>query len=161
MSAGITIGNKGLFASVINLVSRAMRVTEINQERYGAVTESLIDTTNQGIATYYYPSANGASMYGYKDLSLTGKFIDADGTVTMTVCAMNDTDLAAGDWIDITPAGYRADNNSTGNTSITVTNGTVTFAFDFDNLNYDRFRVKLVQAASATNTHIIKMRRKP
>lgn len=130
----------------------------INQspDRLSYVADSILDTTNIAAATNYYPSSTGMSMDGYKDMSLTGKFIDADGTMTLTVEVTNDEDTTNGDWIQI--YGYDSKNNTTAN-SWSVTNGTLTFAVDFDNLNYSYYRIKMVNDG-ATNTGIIKMRRK-
>jgi len=130
----------------------------INQspDRASYVLDSLLDTTNIAAATNYYPSSTGMSMDGFKDASLSGKFIDADGTMTMTIEATQDEDSTNADWIQI----YANDikNNSIA-TSWTVTNGTLTFAIDLDNLNANLFRVKMVNDG-ATNTGIIKLRRK-
>jgi len=133
---------------------------KIARRVFGQSTLSdLVDTTNVTAATHYYPSATGESMDGYDDMSLTGKLIDADGTLTLTVEGTNDEDTATADWIDVTKGGYRTDDNSVGNASITVTNGTETFAIDFDNFNYKYYRVKVV-ADGATNTVIVKGRKK-
>ena len=55
--------------------------------------------------TNYYPSSTGMSMDGYKDFSLSGKFIDADGTMTLSIEATNDEDTTNADWIDISLLG--------------------------------------------------------
>lgn len=120
---------------------------------------SLVDTTDIAAATHYYPGATGKAMLPYKDLSLTGKLIDADGTLTLTVEAMDDEDTTGGDWIDITKSGYKPDDNTTGNASITITNGTEKYAICFDEFNFDYYRIKIV-ASGATNTVICKERRK-
>jgi len=120
------------------------------------ISETLVDDTNISAATVYYPSSTGASMDGYKDFSLSGKLIDADGTITMTVEMMNDEDTTSGDWIQI--YGYDDKNNVTTN-SWTVTNGTLTFANSFNNANYTNYRVKVIYSGS-TNTAIIKQRKK-
>ena len=137
----------------------SQKVFEVSPVSQQFVSESLVDTTNLAADTNYYPSSTGATMDGYSDLSLTGKFIDADGTVTLTIEATNDEDTSGGDWIDITKAFYDAENNTTGNASYTVTNGTLTFAIDADNLNYRYYRVVVVNNG-ATNTIIVKARRK-
>lgn len=144
--------------------SKSKRVGDIRPVENKAITESLVDTTNLShvTGTFYYPSSTGAAMLPFKDLSLTGKIIgDATpGTVTLTVEVTNDEDRAAGDWIDITMGGYRPDDDTSGNASITVSNGTETFAIDFDNLNYSYYRVKVVIAASSTNTVVVKQKKK-
>ncbi len=115
---------------------------------------SLADTTDVAATTHYYPDSDGFEMAGYKDMSMSGKLIDADGTLTMTVEATNDD--ASPDWVQV--YGYDDKNNSTAN-SWTVTNDTLTFANSFNEMNYKSARVKLV-ASGATNTVIIKMRQK-
>ena len=134
----------------------AFRQGEINplSDHYAAT--SLVDTTNVSATTHYYPSSTGGVMDGYSDLSVSGKFIDADGTMTMTVEMMNDEDSSSGDWIQV--YGYDDKNNTTTN-SWSVTNGTLTFAISFKDANYKRYRVALV-ASGATNTAIIKQRKK-
>jgi len=129
---------------------------EVNPVSSHYVAESLLDTTNLAAATNYYPSSTGASIDGYKDLSISGKFIDADGTFTMTVEAMNDEDTTSGDWIQV--YGYDDKNNVTTN-SWTVTNGTLTFALSFNEMNFTNYRIKVINDG-ATNTAIIKTRRK-
>ncbi len=95
-------------------------------------------------------------MDGYQDLSLSGKFIDADETITMKVYAMNDEDTTSGDWIQV--YGYNDDLNTVTN-SWTVTNGTLTYAISFNNCNYTNVKVEIV-CGGATNTVIAKARRK-
>jgi len=116
----------------------------------------LLDTTDLAADTHYYPAATGGEIGNNKDLSLSGKFIDADGTFTMTIEATDDEDTASADWIQV--YGYDDKNNATTN-SWTVTNGTLTFALSFNNINYNYYRVKVVNDG-ATNTAIIKARLK-
>ena len=134
------------------------QVTEVNPITDHYTNNSLADTTDIS-DTIYCPSSTGASMDGYRDLSLSGKLIDADGTLTLTVEAMNDEDTASGDWIDVTRGGYRPDNHTAGNANISVTNGTETFSIMFDNFNYRYYRVKVTQTGN-TNTVVVKGRRK-
>jgi len=119
------------------------------------ISASLVDTTNVSAATHYYPSATGGTMDGYQDQSLTGKFIDADGTLTLTLEVTNDEDTS-GDW----NGAYFYDNelNATVN-SKTVTNGTELFTLSANNNNFRRFRWVVI-ASGATNTVILKQRLK-
>ena len=112
------------------------------------------DTTNVSAATHYYPSATGGTMDGGKDLSVDGKLIDADGTLTAYLEVTNDEDASGADWKKA--YGYDDINNSVVN-QFTVTNGTVEFAISFNNNNYRRFRWVVV-ASGATNTVIAKGR---
>jgi hypothetical protein len=132
------------------------RVEEVDPLNDKDTIVNLVDTTNVSAATHYYPSATGASMDGYKDMSLSGKFIDADGTLTLTVEMMNDEDTSGGDWVQV--YGYDDKNNATVN-SWTVTNGTLTFSNSFNNANYKYYRIAVV-ASGATNTVIVKERKK-
>ncbi len=121
------------------------------------VNDDLVDTTNVSAATHYYPGSTGGSLATYKDLSISGKLIDADGTLTLTVEMMNDEDTSSGDWIQV--YGYDDKNNTTTN-SWTVTNGTLTFANSFNNAgSYSHYRVAVV-ASGATNTVIVKGKKK-
>ena len=125
-----------------------------------ALAESLLDTTNLPIAIqYYYPSDSGALMVPFKDVSFTGKFIIASGTIIMTLEVTNDEDLVAPDWIDVTKLGLLHDNTS-GNASVTITNSTLKFAIMFKELGYKYYRVRVDIVDDATNTVIIKQRRK-
>lgn len=141
-----------------DLINNIVRVQETNSLDTKFTATSIIDTTNVAADTAYYPSATGSSMDNYKDLSFSGKFIDADGTVTLTIEATDDEDTTNADWIDVTELGL-LDNNTSTNASITVTNGTITFAMKFDNFNFSYYRYKLVNDG-ATNTIIIKERKK-
>jgi len=112
------------------------------------------DGTNLPIATNYYPSALWISADNYKNISLTWKMIDADGTMTLTVEATNDEDQTNADWIQI----YMFDDlaNAKANTR-TITNWTLTFALSYANFNYQYYRIKMVNNG-ATNTFILKGR---
>lgn len=140
----------------IDVTTDVMKVIDQAPDRSSYVIDSLLDTVNLAAATNYLPASTGISMDGFRDMSLTGKFIDADGTFTMTVEATNDEDSAAATWVQI--YGFDTKNNAMV-TSWTVTNGTLTFAIDFDNLNYSLFRVVVINNG-ATNTAELKCRRK-
>ncbi len=130
--------------------SNRMFDTSPDSQKY--VPTSLEDDTNLTAATHDYEF----TMDGYTDFSLSGKFIDADGTVTMKVYAMNDEDTASGDYIQV--YGYD-DNLDTKANSWTVTNGTLTYAISFNKANYTNWKVEIV-CGGATNTVITKLRRK-
>jgi hypothetical protein len=126
------------------------------------VMNSLVDTTNLLTASspFYYPSATGMSMDGFKDLSIAGYLIEGDAvTDTIEVQVSQDEDTAdATSWITI--YGYSPRLNAM--TNIVTTGGaagTYPFTLDFDNLNYAWFRVK-VTIADNTNTVVIKARQK-
>lgn len=117
--------------------------------------DEIYDGTNLAAGTNYYPSSTGASMDGYKNLSFTSNLVDADGTITYTLEVTNDEDLTNATWMQV--YGYDATLNATVN-SLSVTNGTLNTAWDFDNLNCNAWRVKIVTSGS-TNTIVIKARR--
>lgn len=117
--------------------------------------EEIYDGTNLAAGTNYYPSSTGASMDGYKNLSFTSNLVDADGTITYTLEVTNDEDLTNATWMQV--YGYDATLNSIVN-SLSVTNGTLNSAWDFDDLNCNAWRVKVVTSGS-TNTIVIKSRR--
>ena len=140
----------------VTVATNSNRSEEVSPLSQQVVEESLVDTTNVAAGTVYYPSSLGMAMLGYKDFSLTGKLIDADNTLPMTVEITNDEDATNADWIQA--YGYDVKNNTTVN-SFSAVSGTTTFAWDFDNLNVRFVRVKIVPADSV-NTVIIKARRK-
>jgi len=116
----------------------------------------LVDTTNISAATHYYPASTGDTMDGYQDQSITGKFIDADGTLTLTLEVSNDEDSASADWNSV--YFYDDANNSTVN-GLTVTNNTLLISASANNNNFRRYRWAVV-ASGATNTVILKERKK-
>ncbi len=122
----------------------------------GTSDTDLVDSTNVDAMTHYYPGATGQTMEGYADLSLSGKLIDADGTLTLTLECMNDEDTAGGDWVQVY---FYDDKNDANVNSLTVTNGTLTLAASANNCNFRYFRWAVV-ASGATNTVILKQRRK-
>lgn len=119
------------------------------------IEESLVDTTNINSGSNYYPSSTGATIAGYKNLSLTGKFIDADGIMSMSLECTNDEDTTNADWVKT--YGYNTKNNTTIN-ELYVSASTLTFSLDFNEFNFSSYRV-YVSGSGATNTAIIKSRK--
>jgi len=114
----------------------------------------FIDTTNVLAATNYYPSATGMSIDTFKNQSITGAMIDADGTMTLTVEATNDDDTTNANRVQI----YMFDDKANAKAnSRAVTSGTLTLALSFVDFNYQFFRIKMVNNG-ATNTFILKGR---
>lgn len=136
----------------------SIRTAEINPLSLQVVEESLVDTTAVAASQQWYPSSTGMAILGYKNLSLTGKYIEdtAGITSTITCWASNDEDTAAGDWIQI--YGYDSKNNVYVNQMQQVGIGTLTFSWDFDNINYRYVRIGVLPG-DASNTVIIKCRR--
>lgn len=130
-------------------------VTEQSPIHAKYIQESIEDVTNLAAGTAYYPSSTGASMDGYKSLSLTGTLVDANDTSWVYLEVTNDEDQTNANWIQI--YGFETKTNSALNV-ITANNATTTFAWDFTDLNYAYYRVKVV-TGDATNTVIIKSRK--
>ena len=144
--------------------SNANRTFEVSPLNLQVLEESLVDTTNHAVsAGIQYPSADGLVMMGYKDFSITGKFIcGADNTITLTIQGTNDEDAtpASRDWITL--YAYRTDTNTVVNSIANPVSTTTTFAWDFDNCNYRYIRINLVitNVGALSNTIILKIRRK-
>jgi hypothetical protein len=138
--------------------ANAKRMYEIDPLDGKVAEDSAYDSTNLA-ATTNVPSDDGLLMYGFRDFSVTGKMIDADATITVKVYGTNDEDPvpANRDWTQL--YGYRSDTNTIVNV-ITCASTTTTFSWDFDNLNYKYVRIELNPGGGATNTFIIKVRRK-
>ena len=148
-------GNVGASGGALVELSATADTSEINPLS-SQFNNSLVDvdTTNVTAATHYYPSATGATMDYYKDNSLSGKLIDADGTLTLTLEVTNDEDAASADW---NTAQIFDDNGGALVANVTVTNGTKLISVSMGDMNYRRFRYKLV-ASGATNTVLLKGR---
>ena len=144
--------------------SNANRTFEVAPLNLQVLEESLLDAVNVAVGTLNYPSDDGLVMMGYKDLSLTGKFIcgAGDNAVTMIVQGTNDEDPtpANRDWITL--YSYRTDTNAVVNSIACAAGNTATFAWDFDEINYRYVRVNIVTAntGALSNTEIVKIRRK-
>lgn len=119
------------------------------------IQESLEDVTNIAAGTAYYPSSTGASMDGYKSLSITGTLVDANDTSWLYLDVTNDEDRTNANWIQI--YGYEAKTDTSINV-ITANNATTTFAWTFTDFNYAYYRVRVV-TGDATNTLILKSRK--
>ena len=146
-----------LFDKAYDIATDSLQNSTLNPDYSRYLTESVVDETNVAAATNYYPSASGGVMDGYRHLGFTGKFIDADGTITLTIEGTNDEDAtpANRDWIQL----YAFDNkNDTTTNSVAITNGTITFALNFEFYSYKYYRCKVVNDG-ATNTIIIKSRK--
>ena len=110
---------------------------------------TVLDTTDLAAGTHYYDSASGQKTGGRSFLSLTGFLDDADGTITVTVEGTNDLSVPA--WVQL--YGYDTKGATDAN-SVTVTNTNVTFAWDFDNITYRYYRVKVVNTGA---TNVVKI----
>ena len=115
-----------------------------------------VDTTNLSVATHYFPSANGFSMDYLRDLSLSGKLLDADGILTFTMEVTNDEDVDNADWNTVK---MFDDEAGALVSSVTVSSGTELFSLSMPNANYRYVRFALV-VNGATNTVVMKGRAK-
>lgn len=121
-----------------------------------------VDTTDITAAAHNYPSDDGFSMGGMKDVSATGSIeITNTETIDIEVEVMNDEDLTNGDWI---PVYFYDDHNNTLTNKITLTGDGVgvtpqLFAFSLNNCNFSRVRFVLT-ASDADNVVILKARGK-
>lgn len=122
------------------------------------VNSELVDTTYVAVGSNYYPGSAGMSLDGFKDLSCQfGLDSSASGSCVFTVEGTND-DAASPDWINITPACYRVDNHTTGNSSFVFHSAQVgSGIIDYDNMNLRliRFKVEVLgSVADAVQLHI-------
>jgi hypothetical protein len=130
-----------------------------------ADSESLIDTTNKAIGVYYYPSEGGWDMAAgnqgnHRDLTLTGKITTGEGdTTTVGVYGTNDEDATASNRTWILLYGWRSDLNDWYN-GIGCINTTVTFGWEFENINYKYVRIVVTVTNDVALALEIKARRK-
>lgn len=145
----VNISIKGPDKTLVQVQS-AKQDIRVNPEWDRFATESREDSTNLSASTHDYL----VSLDTFRDLVLSGKLIDADGTLTLKVYFTNDEDTATADWIQ----GYGYDDkNKTYVNSFTITNGTLTYGISFNNALYKHAKIELV-ASGATNTVIIKQK---
>lgn len=139
----------------IDITTDTQKITTQNPDPSYYSQWEWVDTTNVTAATTYYPSSLWVAMDQYKHMSLTGKFIDADNKIVMTVEATNDEDQTNADRVQVYCT--RNWNNALEENQWTASNGTLTFALTFQDFNFQYFRVKVVNLDN-TNTCIIKIR---
>jgi hypothetical protein len=129
-----------------------------------AVSESLVDTTNLTVGTYYYPSEGGWDMAAgnqgnYRDVSLTGKLISGEGiTCSLGLYGTNDEDATAAsrDWVLI--QGWDSPLGTSVQGAVSL-NSTTTFGLVYENINFKYVRA-VVTASGTVGTVIVKARRK-
>jgi len=115
---------------------------------------SVADVINVPTGTYF-SSALGEDVGLYRFISATGCLIDGAGeTTTLTIQGTNDEDRIGANWATV--YGYDSINHLWVN-QMTITNGTLVYAWDFDYWNY-KFMRALITTTAATNTVIIKAR---
>lgn len=158
----------------VDYPSGSVVVGERNPTNFVVVTpEYLVNNTavTADPGPSYAPGANGIQMLGFKDISFQLYLIGGttggpvNRTVTVTFEAYNGLDVAAAArWVDITPAGYDATTDTTGNANYTGVGSTVSeYMIDFDNLNYQAIRVLYDWDGAPDNTDgaiVITARRK-
>jgi len=119
------------------------------------LTEELLNTTNIAAATNYYPATTGGSLDGYKHLSMTGSMVDADAVDDIISLEVTN-DVTGTVWY--TAHGYDVINDTNVDILTRSGAGTLNYAVKYDNLVFNRFRIKHVTGGS-TNTEIIRIKR--
>lgn len=165
VGSGVSFGVSDVFEVGINsqvkgydLTTNSNMFTNIAPDSQKYVQDSLVDTTNVAAGTTYYPSSDSTGlMDGYRSFSLSGKLVDANGTITVSVLASNEEDSTSVLSDAVTIYGYDTANNTLVN-SISVTSDTKYFNWHFDDLNNSNVIVKLVTSTS-DNTITLKSRR--
>jgi len=154
------IANMVNFLKAYVVATDSLRTEEINPLSQQFVSEVLVNTTNLAAATYYYPSTAGAAMAGFKDCSFDFYMVGGAGT-TLTITVEATSNIVTPYWHDVTPAGYELVTNATGAASfIAAPAGTSQGILDYDELDANLIRLKLVVAGGALNTVVFYMRRK-
>jgi len=153
----ITTQFKELIIAGYDYTNNLIRTSETDPLNEKYENNSIdVDTSNITADTHYYPTADGAVIDGYQDHSLTGKFIDVDGDLTLSLEVSNDENSATADWNEV----YFYDNNADAVVNnITVSNSTKLFSLSLSDMNFRRYRWVVV-ASGATNTVILKGRNK-
>ena len=141
-----------------NWLTRSLRAEEINPTSQQYSEQCLAAALSLAAGTTYYPSANGMSMGGFKDLGT--EFVlattGAGDSIVLTLEATNDTTVppAAGSWQDVTLAGYDLMTGAMAAPPFTAAGAasTVYGIVDWDNLNCRLFRVKIVVVKALNNS---------
>ena len=143
-----------------NWLARYLSVAEANPLSVQVLEQQLAAALSLAAGDTYYPSANGALMTGYKDLSV--EFIllagaAAGDSITLTLQISQDTTVppAVGTWVDVTLAGFDLATGAPSAASYSAAAGaTVTDTVDWDNLDVRQWRIK-VTVVKATNNSTI------
>jgi hypothetical protein len=125
-----------------------------NPDYYQRSNGTVFSGTNQS-GTNYYPSASGLLLDDYRTISISGKIIEGDAVNdSLYLQVTNDETLT--DWTSI--QGYDWKTNTTISQYKQAGAGTLTFAWQFTNLNFKYFRV-VCGFGDATNTVAIRYRK--
>lgn len=142
--------------------TNVFRFQETNPLSAQYVSELLVSSAAlQG--TLYYPSAAGAAMAGYKDLSIDWYLLgNAAGPTTITLTLEATSDDVTPFWHDVTRSGYLVTNPAAGGAASYASVGAVAAdgILDWDELNVKLYRVKIVVNAANNCTARIYSRRK-
>ena len=159
---GGLVGNefRELVLAGYNWLGRYLSTTEANPLSVQVLEQQLAAALSLAAGDTYYPSANGALMTGYKDLSV--EFIllagaAAGDSITLTLQISQDTTVppAVGTWVDVTLAGFDLATGAPSAASYSAAAGaTVTDTVDWDNLDVRQWRIK-VTVVKATNNSTI------
>lgn len=145
-----------ILTAVYNAATNSISTTDTDPQRFSAVIETAWDTSNLLAAgsPHYWPDANGATMFGFNQLSLSGLIGDPDGQIDLEVQVTNDEDGATANWQSI----YGYDPFTDTNVNIFTTAADLNFGWSFQNLNFHLFRI-VINVTTDTNTEIVKIRR--
>jgi hypothetical protein len=132
------------------------QLTDIqNPDYYQHLTNVEFNNTNQPQGLNYYPTTSGGTMDNYKNLTITGKIIQGDA-VNDSIYFQVTNDETLTDWVSI--SGYDWKSNTTISQYKQTGAGTITFAWQFTNLNFKYWRV-VAGLGDATNTVVIRSRK--
>ena len=141
-----------------NWLARYLNTGEVNPLSMQFFEQTLANAVSFGAGgTYYYPSANGALMAGFKDLSL--EFIlsanGAGDSITLTFEISQDTAAApaAGSWVNVMLSGWDTGAGAAAAASYAAAGvgSTTTGIVDWDELNAKQFRVVLTVVRAVAN----------
>lgn len=128
-------------------LTNSKRVQEINPLSAQSIWESLCSTAVHAVsAATYYPSANGMSLLGFRNLTLQ---LQAGVNATLTIEGTASTE-AAPTWLDITRTAYDLATNATGVANWNNANALV----DYEELGIALIRVKVVVVTAPTPVYI-------
>jgi hypothetical protein len=150
-ATGVLTVNNGTFAATdsyrvmvfgpdksFSAATNSKRVQEIDPLSTQSVWENILANAALAIGTYWYPSANGMNMSGFKNL-LLGLQVGPTGIVTVE----GSVDPTGVDFFDISRSGVDLQSNAAGVANWSGTNAIL----DFEELGVPLVRVKVVVAA--------------
>jgi hypothetical protein len=150
-------GDSGALGGAVNQTTDSLNVTETDPARFGQVAEDISPADNLAANTYYYPSADGISMLGFKSMSLSGVLVHTGTTPSVLTCEMRNHEN--GTWIPVNIGVETVTGAAATSISSATTPGT-SYNWQFDDTNNMFFRFKLV-VTETTNTNELMLHRTP